>query len=154
VVTLVQCSECGKEIKDNSAVRLEINGREHYFHSHHVKNASFNNILEERKKKRFLRIPPRTLLRVIFNKTFAEAVAIGTGLGGIMYTLLDLTLRALFLDTISFIAAVTAMLIGLEHIQYLQKRFLVKRVVTCVGIGVVILMILLVWHFGFRSNQI
>jgi hypothetical protein len=153
VVKLVQCSECGKEIKDNSAVKLEINGKEHFFHSHHIKNASFNNVLEEGKKKRFLRIPPKTLLRVIFNKTFAEAVAIGTGLGGIIYTLLDLTLRALFLDTISFIAAVTAMLIGLEHIQYLQKRFLVKNVIIFGGIGVVIMIILVVWHLGFRSNH-
>jgi len=53
-----------------------------------------------------------------------------------MYTLQDLAERALLMDTISLISALAAMLIGLEHLQYLRKHDLVRRVVGGIGIGI------------------
>jgi hypothetical protein len=86
---------------------------------------------------------------MLFNKTFAEALAIGTGLAGIAFTMQDFTSRALFMDTLSFIAAVSAMLMGLNHIRYLKKHFLIKKMVLCVGIGVLIVMPLFILTFFF-----
>ena len=144
---MVRCSECGAEIEENSAVKTEINGKEHYFHTHHVwyisvKKDSKNGIVQK-----LFTIPRRLLLVTIFNKTLAEVLAIGAGLGGIVYTIKDLTLRALFLDTISFIAAVSALLMGIEHISFLRRRFLLRRIMIVVGIGVTLGVALTVWHF-------
>jgi hypothetical protein len=86
---------------------------------------------------------------MLFNKTFVEALAIGTGLAGIVFTIQDFTSRALFMDTLSFISAVSALLMDLSHIQYLKKHFLIKKMVLCVGIGVLIVMTLFLGTFYF-----
>ena len=66
-----------------------------------------------------------------------------------MYTLQDLTERALLMDTISLISALAAMLIGIEHLQYLRKHNLLRRAVRDIGIGILIAITIVVWHFGF-----
>jgi hypothetical protein len=59
----------------------------------------------------------------------------------------DLTYGALFMDSLSVIAAICALLMGLDHIQCLKKHFLLKKIVLCVGIGVLMVMILFVGTF-------
>jgi len=134
---LVKCSECGKEIDEKKALRLTINGKKHHFHFHHVRN-----------------VAQRISSGVVLNKTFAEIVAIGTGIGGIAYTLLGLADRALVMDTLSAIAAIAALIVGIEHLRYLKEHDLLRRAVLLIGTGILMTIALLVWHFGFRLNQI
>jgi hypothetical protein len=51
------------------------------------------------------------------------------------------------MDSLSVIAAICALLMGLDHIQCLKKHFLLKKIVLCVGIGVLMVMILFVGTF-------
>ena len=134
---MVKCSECGKEIDEKKALKLTINGEKHYFHPHHVRN-----------------IAQRILSRVVLTKTSAEFVAIGTGIGGIIYTLLGSADRALVMDTLSAIAAIAALFVGIEHLRYLKEHDLLRRAVLLIGVGILITIAILVWHFGFRLNQI
>ena len=129
----MKCSECGKEVDEKEAVELAIDGRKHYFHSYHVK-----------------KITQRILSKVVLSKTFAEVLAIGTGIGGIFYTLQNFAERALVMDTISAIAAIAALLVGVEHLRYVKEHNLVRRAVTLMGIGILMVITILVWHFGFR----
>ncbi len=130
---LVKCSDCGKEFDEKEAVKLTIDGKEHYFHYNHVKNLTH-----------------KTLTKVVFNKTFAELIAIATGLGGIIFTLQDFGNRALFMDTFSGIAAIAAFIVGIEHLKYLKKHNLLERTIPLIGTLFLITLIILVWNFGFR----
>jgi hypothetical protein len=59
----------------------------------------------------------RNLSDLVLNKTLFEILAIITGFGGVYYTIFDIAERALFLDTISVVMALAAMLIGIEHLR-------------------------------------
>ena len=144
---MVQCSECETEIEESSAIKVNIDGREHYFHIHHVRHTSLTEDSTIRNTKKLYTIPRQILVATIFNKTFAEVIAIGAGLGGILYTMRDLTLRALFLDTTSFTAAIFALLMGIGHIQFLRRKFLLTRIIILVAIVVMIIIALVVWQF-------
>jgi hypothetical protein len=133
---LGKCSECGKEVDAKKAVQLTIDGKRHYFHLHHIRN-----------------VAQRNLSRVVLNKTFAEFVAIGTGIGGIIYTLQGVAESALVMDTFSAIAALAALVVGIEHLRYLKEHDGQRRAVLLIGIGIIISIAILVWHFGFRLNQ-
>ncbi len=91
---------------------------------------------------------------VILSKTSAEIVAIGTGLVGIFYTILGFTDRALIMDSFSAIAAIVALIIGIEHLRYLKEHNLMRRAILLLGIGILITMAILVWNFGFRIDQL
>jgi hypothetical protein len=67
----------------------------------------------------------KILLRVVLSKNFTEHLAIGTGLGGILYTILDLPERA-FLDTLSTVSAIDALFIEIEHLHYLREHSLLN----------------------------
>ena len=110
----------------------------------------FTYFLEESENEyvhKFLAAPRRLLHVTLLNKTFAEMIAIGAGFGGIIYTIRELTLRAIFLDAISFTAALIALLMGMGHIRFLQRRHLLSRIILSVAIGVIVTMALVVWHF-------
>jgi len=94
------------------------------------------------------------LASVILSKTSAELVAIGTGLGDIFYTILGVTERALIMDLFSAIAAIIAMVIGIEHLRYLKEHNLMRRAILLLGIGILIAISILVWNFGFLVNQL
>jgi hypothetical protein len=134
---LVKCSECGKDVNEKKSVKLTIDGKRHDFHLHHVRN-----------------VAQRSLSSVVLNKTSAEFIAIGTGIGGIMYTLQGVAESALVMDTLSAIAAIAALIVGIEHLRYLKEHDLLRRAVLLIGIGILISIAILVWHFGFRLNQI
>ena len=67
-----------------------------------------------------------------------EFVAIGTGIGGIVYTLQGVTESALKLDTLSAIAAIAALITGIEHLRYLKEHDLLRRAVLLIGIGIIV----------------
>ena len=112
-----------------------IEGKTHYFHPHHVGS-----------------VTQSILSRVVLTKTFAEVVAIGTGIGGIIYTILEFADRALVMDTISAIAALTALFVGIEHLQYVKEHNLLRRTTLLLGVGTLITITILIWHFGFRLD--
>lgn len=80
----------------------------------------------------------RNLLSVVLSKTFFEFVAIGTGIGGIAYTLQEISTRALVMGALSTIAAVVALIIGVKNLRYLKAHNLLKRAVPLAGLGIII----------------
>jgi len=94
------------------------------------------------------------LSHIVLSKAFAEIVAIGTGVGGIAYTLLGFTDRALIMDTFSAIAAIAALFVGIEHLRYLKEHDLLRRATLLLGGGILFTIAILVWHFGFHLNPI
>jgi len=140
---MAKCTFCGKEVAEEKSLRLMAGGKTQYFDS-------------KEHMDKFLHIKSRsqTLSSVILSKTSAEIVAIGTGLGGIFYTILGFTDRALIMDLFSAIAAIVALIIGIEHLRYLKEHNLMRRAILLLGIGILITMALLVWNFGFRIDQL
>lgn len=132
---------CGKELTEKSAsVKVTIKDKTHYFCSESCL-ASFYATK---------RPTQRALISVVLSKTFAELLAIGTGIGGIAYTLVEVTNRALIMDTFSAITAIAALIIGVENLRYLKEHDLLQRAVLLAGLGIVISIAILVWHFGFH----
>ena len=124
---MIKCSSCGKEI-DEKAVKLTIRGKKYHF-------------CDEFCLRRFhliRRETYRVFSSVVLNKTFAEIIAIITGLGGIAYTLIDVANRALLMDTFSAIAAIASFIAGVEHLRYLKEHNLRGRAVLFIGIGIMI----------------
>lgn len=139
---MVNCSSCGKEISDKTALKATIGRKQHYFCDESC----------------FWRSNPTKSITgffsgVVLNKFFAELVALGTGIGGVVYTLTGTAERALVLDTFSVIAAITAMVIGIEHLRYLKEHDLLRRAVLLLTIVILISIAIVVWHFGFRLNN-
>ena len=136
---MAKCSFCGKEVDEETCLQVTVGGKTHYFDSikHLNKFQPINTI-------------SRTLASVILSKTSAELVAIATGLGGIFYTILGISDRALIMDLFSAIAAIVALIIGIEHLRYLKVHNLMRRAVLLLGLGTLLAIALLVWNFGFR----
>lgn len=141
---MVECSACGKEIDEKAAVKLTVKGRTYHF----CDESCLSNFHMIRHQAR------RILSSVVLNKTFAELVAIGTGIGGIAYTLQGVAYRALVMDTLSAVAAIGAFIVGVEHLRYLREHNLLGKAVLLAGIGITLAVVLIVWHFGFILGQI
>lgn len=141
---MVECSTCGKEIDEKTAIQLTIRGKPSFFCDETCLNYSTP----------IKTITHRILSKVVLNKTFGEFIAIVTGIGGIAYTLQGTAHRALTLDTVSAIATITAFIGGIEHLRSLREHNLLKKAVLYIGIGVLITIAIIVWYFGFRLNQI
>ena len=140
---MTKCAFCGKEMDEEKSLKVTVGGKTHYFDSidHLNKFQPINKI-------------SRTLASVILSKTSAELVAIGTGLGGIFYTILGISDRALIMDLFSAIAAIVALVIGIEHLRILKEHNLLRRAVLLLGLGILITIAIVVWNFGFRLNQL
>jgi len=138
---MVKCAFCEKEVDEEKSLKLTVGGKTHYFDSE-----------EHMNKFVPIKTMAQTLVSVILSKTSAELVAIGTGLGGIFYTILGVSDRALVMDLSSAIAAIVALVIGLEHLRYLKEHNLTRRAILLLGIGILVVLVILVWNFGFRLN--
>ena len=57
--------------------------------------------------------------------------------------------NALFMDTISVLAAIAAMIIGVEHLRYVEEHRLVGRAVLLIGFIVISSILLFVLLHGF-----
>lgn len=126
--------------KETANIKADIRGKTYYFCSESCLS-KFHSVGHPTQ---------RTLLSVILSKIFFELVAIGTGIGGIAYTLFEATNRALIMDTLSAMAAIAALIIGVENLRYLKAHNLLKRAVLLVGLGIIISIAILVWHLGFH----
>jgi hypothetical protein len=89
------------------------------------------------------------LSSLVLNKTVFEILAILTGLGGVYYTLFETATNALFMDTISVFAAIAAMVIGVEHLRYVEEHRLVGRAVLLIGFIIISSILMFVWLHGF-----
>ena len=87
---------------------------------------------------------------MVLNKTVFEFFAILTGIGGIYYTLFEAANNALMMDTISVLAAIIAMIIGIEHVRYVEEHEILKKGVILIGITILSALLLIVWHNEFR----
>ena len=54
------------------------------------------------------------------------------------------------MDTISVVAAIIAMIIGIEHIHYVEEHEILKKGVILIGITILSTILLIVWHNAFR----
>jgi hypothetical protein len=90
-----------------------------------------------------------SLSSLILNKTVFEFLAIVTGLGGVYYTLFEAGSNALMMDTISVMAAIAAMIVGVEHLRYVEEHRLVGRAVLLLGTIILLSILLFVWLHGF-----
>jgi YHS domain-containing protein len=140
-VKMVKCAFCEEEVDEEKSLKLTVAGKTYHFDS-------------EEHLNKFVPIKTisQTLASVILSKTSAELVAIATGLGGIVYTIIGVTDRALVMDLFSAIAAIVALVIGIEHLRYLKEHNLMRRAILLLGIGILIVLAILVWNFGFRLN--
>ena len=139
---MVKCSTCGKGINTKTAIQLTLGKPPLFFCDETCLSQSIQ----------IKTLTRRTLAGVVLNKTFGEFLAIVSGLGGIAFTLQGTAHRALALDTISAITAITAFIIGIEHLRSLREHDLLKKAVLFIGIGVLLSITLLVWYFGFSLN--
>lgn len=140
---MVKCHICGKEVDDDKALKVTVSGKTHYFDTEEHLN-QFQPI----------KSISRILSSVVLSKTSAEIVAIGTGLAGVFYTIQALPTQALLMDTFSAMAAIAALIIGIEHLRYLREHNLMRRAVLLLGIGILIIVAVIVWNFGFRFEQL
>ena len=92
----------------------------------------------------------RKLSRAVLKKTFLELVAIGTGICGIVYTLQEVSTRAIVMDALSVIAALGALIIGAENLRFSKTHNPTKRAKLSAGLGITISVTILIWYFGFR----
>jgi len=92
----------------------------------------------------------RNLSRAVLRKTFLELAAVGTGICGIVYTLQEVSTRALVMDTLSVIAAIAALIIGAENLRFSKVHNPKKRAKLSTGLGIIISITILAWYFGFH----
>ena len=136
----VKCSFCGKEVEeDEIKFSLTVGGETLNF-------CGLDCLYKSDPIRGFTHV---SLSSLVLNKTFFEILAIITGIGGIYYTLFEMGNRALMMDTFSVVTALTAMIIGIEHLRYVEKHMLVKRAVVMIGLIIVIVIVLFVWFHGF-----
>lgn len=58
------------------------------------------------------------------------------------------------MDTISALAAIGALVIGIEQLKYLREHNLVRRAILLVGIGILLVVAIVVWLFGFGFGSL
>lgn len=107
--------------------------------------------MKEKNEKAIVSHPTlRNLLSTVLVKTFFEFIAIGTGIGGIIYTLQEDATRALIMDTLSALSAILAFIVGMRKLRFLRQHNLLKRATILVAIGALISITIIVWHFKFH----
>lgn len=136
----IPCSFCGKMVEeDKIKFRMTMGGEPLNF-------CGLSCLYES---KPFESIKHSSLSSLILNKTIFEVLALITGLGGVYYTLFETGNIALLMDTISVLAAIAAIIIGIEHLKYVEKHRLVGRTVFLIGFIVISSILLSVWFYGF-----
>lgn len=135
---MVQCLVCGTEIDaEDAEYTLKFGGKTYYYcglaclyKSEPLENVRHQNISS-----------------LVLNKSFLEILAVITGLGGVYYTLIDSAAKALFMDTISVVSAIAAIMIGIDHLKYVREHNLVHRAIVFSSIVIILSFILVVWSY-------
>jgi YHS domain-containing protein len=136
----VKCAFCGKMVEEEDVkFRLTVGGETLSF-------CSLDCLYKSEPIEEFRHI---SLSSLVLNKTVFEFLAIVTGLGGVYYTLFEAGSNALMMDTISVMAAIAAMIVGVEHLRYVEEHRLVGRAVLLLGAIILLSILLFVWLHGF-----
>ena len=93
-----------------------------------------------------------TLSTLVLNKTLFEILAIITGFSGVYFTVYEIGFMALLMDTVSVIFALAAMVIGIEHLRYVEEHQLMKKAVIVIGITIMTIFLIFVWQTGFIKH--
>lgn len=137
---MVKCAFCDKEV-DEHEVKFSFSlGKKTY-------NICSLSCLY--KSDLFEGFKHRSMSSLVLNKTLFEFFAILTGFGGVYYTLFEAGNNALIMDTISIVAAIAAMIIGVEHLRYVKEHGLIKKAVLFIGLTIVASIIIFVLLHGF-----
>jgi hypothetical protein len=136
----VKCAFCDKMVEEEDVkFRLTVGGET-------LNLCSLDCLYKSEPIEEFRRI---SLSSLVLNKTVFELLAIFTGLGGVYYTLFEAASNALIMDTISVMAAIAAMIVGVEHLRYVEEHRLVGRAVLLLGAIILLSVLLFVWLHGF-----
>jgi len=106
------------------------------------------------KSKHIENIKHLSVSKLVLNKSLFESFALISGLGGVYYTLFEFGNSALIMDTISVITAIVAIIIGIEHLSYVETHQLAKYFVLFAGFVIFTLIIVFVWYYGFTFLDI
>ncbi len=132
---------CGRRVgPEDGRIKMEMDGKTYYFCS----RSCLNRFISEDQPSQ------RSLLSIILSKIFFELVAIGTSVIGILDLLQGTEVRALVMHTASAIAAIMAFIIGVENLRFMREHDLLRRAVLFLGAGILIFILVLVWHLGFH----
>ena len=93
-----------------------------------------------------------SLSTLVLNKTLFEILAIITGFSGVYFTVYETGFMALLMDTVSVISALAAMVIGIEHLRYVEEHLLVKKAVLIIGVSIITIFLIFVWQTGFIKH--
>jgi YHS domain-containing protein len=138
---MVVCHLCGEEIAgEHEDYTVTLEGKTYHYCSH--EHLSTSETLK--------RLTQGSLSGLVLNKTFFEVFALVTGLGGVYYTLWPTEPRALLMDTVSVISALAALVIGVEHLRYVEEHRLLRRAITFLSVIILLSFALVVWTFGLR----
>lgn len=138
-----QCVVCGTIIDSNSPTHsLTVNGETY--------NVCSSDCLYN--SEPLIDFGHLTLSNLVLNKTVFEVLAIITGFGGVYFTVYETGFMALLLDTVSVIFAVAAMVIGIEHLRYVEEHQLMKKAVIVIGISIITIFLIFVWQTGFIKH--
>jgi len=136
----VKCAFCGRMVEEEDVkFRLTVGGETLSF-------CSLDCLSKSEPIEEFRHI---SLSSLVLNKTVFEFLAFVTGLGGVYYTLFEASSNALMMDTISVMAAIAAMIVGVEHLRYVEEHRLVGRAVLLLGSIILLSILLFVWLHGF-----
>ena len=134
------CTLCGNTLSEDESIVIERNG---LTQKYCCPNCLFESNTFEKYKH-------RSLSSLVLNKTLFEILAIMTGFGGVYYTIFNIAKRALIMDTISVVTALSALFIGIEHLRYVEEHNLLRRVLVFLSILTLASFTIIVWHYGIR----
>ena len=135
---MVQCLVCGKEIDPEEAdYSLSMGGKTYYY-------CGMDCLY---KSEPLEKLRHQNISALVLNKSFFEVLALITGLGGVYYTLTNITGTALLMDTFSVASAIAAIMIGVDHLKYVKDHNLVHRMVVLSSIIIILSFILIVWSY-------
>ena len=138
-----QCAVCGNIIDSNSPdYNLTVNGETYFVCS---SDCLF-------KSEPMIDFKHLSLSTLVLNKTLFEILAIITGFSGVYFTVYETGFMALLMDTVSVIFALAAMVIGIEHLRYVEEHQLVKKAVLIIGIAIILIFLIFVWQTGFIKH--
>jgi hypothetical protein len=139
---MATCDHCGEVLSDEqgNSYQIIIDGKSHRF-------CSYEHLSKSQKAQN---LTHPSLSQLVLNKAFLEVMAVITGLGGVYYTLFPIESRALLMDTLSVVTGITALVVGIEHLRYVEEHELLGRAILFAAIIALMTLIILVFIVGFH----
>lgn len=131
---------CGRELGSVAKVKIEIEGKTHYFCGASCASEFLSQTYPRQK----------SLLSTLVSKISLEIIVIQFELNGIAYALRGNESNALLMTTLAVITAILALFVGIRNLRLLKAHHLLRRTLILIGIAIAITIAVLVWHFGFH----